>query len=92
MFKGYHAWIISSKSEFFDKIGLKASQKIPVLNGAIECEFREFVIFDGKYDDFVKEGNSVKKVREENAGSSERRPRRDRDAGHLDDDICISCL
>ena len=81
MFKGYHAWIISSKSEFFDKIGLKASQKIPVLNGAIECEFREFVIFDGKYDDFVKEGNSVKKVREENAGSSERRPRRDRDAG-----------
>ena len=23
VFKGYHAWIISSKSEFFDKIGLK---------------------------------------------------------------------
>ena len=60
VFKGYHAWIISSKSNLFDKIGLKPSQKVAVLNGAIECEFREYVIFDGKYVDFLKDGNRIK--------------------------------
>ena len=49
VFRGYHAWIIGYKPEYFDKIGLKPSVKFPVLNGALECEFREYVIFDGTY-------------------------------------------
>lgn len=60
VFQGYHAWIIGYKSEFFDKIGLKASVKIPVLNGALECEFREYVMFSGRYEDFRREGNTIK--------------------------------
>ena len=95
VFKGYHAWVIGEKNEYFDKIGLKASQKIPVLNGAIECEFREYVIFGGRYDDFVKEGNRLKSKPEDDAkrkpadkearrpreksSFGERRPRRERD-------------
>lgn len=59
VFKGYHAWIIGYRPEYFDKIGLKPSVRIPVLNGALECEFREYVMFEGSYADFVKQGNSI---------------------------------
>lgn len=60
VFQGYHAWVLGYKSEYFDKIGLRPSVKIPVLNGALECEFREFVIFDGTIADFRKQGFSLK--------------------------------
>lgn len=60
VFKGYHAWIISNKSEHFDKIGLRPSIRIPVLNGALECEFREYVIFDGSLSEFRKQGRSIR--------------------------------
>ena len=60
VFKGYHAWIISNKSEHFDKIGLRPSVRIPVLNGALECEFREYVIFDGSLSEFRKQGRSIR--------------------------------
>ena len=48
-FTGYTAWILGYRKELFDKIGLKPSAKIPVLNGALECEFRKYEIFDGTY-------------------------------------------
>lgn len=63
VFKGYHAWILGYKQEYFDKIGLKPSVKIPVLNGALECEFREYVIFDGSYSDFRRRGLSLRDPR-----------------------------
>ncbi len=49
VFKGYTAWILGYKLEYFDKIGLKHSSRIPTLNGALECEFRKYEIFDGTY-------------------------------------------
>lgn len=58
-FKGWHAWIIGYKDEQFDEIGLKPSVKIPLHNGSLECSLREYVLFDGKYSDFVAEGGSV---------------------------------
>ncbi len=60
VFKGYKAWILGYQDEQFDRIGLKPSIKYPILNGALECEFREYVIFDGKYNEFRKDGGSVK--------------------------------
>ncbi|MBQ7941672.1 MAG: RNA methyltransferase [Muribaculaceae bacterium] len=59
-FKGYNAWVISENNDLFDKIGLKPSLKYPILNGSIECELRQYVIFEGTYSDFRKEGRSVK--------------------------------
>lgn len=59
-FKGYNAWVISENNELFDKIGLKPSLKYPILNGALECELRQYVIFEGTYSNFRKEGRSVK--------------------------------
>lgn len=51
VFTGYKAWILSYKKECFDKIGLKASQKVKLKNGSLDCEFREYSIFAGKkYD------------------------------------------
>ena len=49
VFKGYTAWILGYKQEHFAKIGLKPSVKIPTLNGALECEFRKYDIFEGTY-------------------------------------------
>ena len=49
---GGEAWIISYHYECFDKIGLKASAKIPLFNGALPCELRKYEIFDGRYNDF----------------------------------------
>ena len=60
VFKGFNAWVISENNELFDKIGLKPSVKYPVLNGSLECELRQFVIFEGTYSNFRKEGRSVK--------------------------------
>lgn len=51
-FIGNEAWVLSYREECFDQIGLKASAKIPLFNGPLECEFRKYEIFDGKYKDF----------------------------------------
>lgn len=59
VFNGYHAWILGYKDEHFKEIGLKPSVKFPILNGALECELREYVLFDGKYDEFKIAGGSV---------------------------------
>lgn len=64
-FIGNDAWILSYRDECFDQIGLKPSQKIPLYNGALECEFRKYQIFDGKY----------KAYKSEAGGGNEREPR-----------------
>lgn len=60
VFKGFKAWVIGYNTELLDMIGLKPSLKFPLLNGSLECELREYVIFDGTYAEFRKEGRSVK--------------------------------
>ena len=65
-FAGNDAWILSCRDECFDQIGLKPSVKIELYNGALECQFRKYQLFDGKYKAF----------RQENEGK-EFKPRRD---------------
>ena len=65
-FAGNDAWILSYRDECFDQIGLKPSVKIELYNGALECQFRKYQLFDGKYKAF----------RQENEGK-EFKPRRD---------------
>lgn len=55
VFTGSTAWIISSSREGFDNIGLKPSKKIKLMNGSLECEFREYQIFGGKYNQHKKD-------------------------------------
>ncbi len=54
VFMGYDAWIISSNEEGFDKIGLKPSKKMKLINGALECEFRKYELFEGKRNELNK--------------------------------------
>lgn len=78
VFKGYHAWIIAAKNEYINKIGLAPSVKIPILNGSIECELREYIIFEGDYKSFRREGNRLRELEDKKA---ERRDSKRREAG-----------
>lgn len=57
-FSGNEAWVISSNPDLLAAIGLRPSEKIPLVNGALECEFRKFELFSGKRNDFLRESNS----------------------------------
>ena len=54
-FTGNDAWILSYREECFEQIGLKPSEKIELFNGALECQFRKYELFDGRYKDFKTE-------------------------------------
>lgn len=54
VFMGYQAWILSYKDECFDKIGLRPSEKIKLMNGSLECEYRCYELFEGTNKDFKK--------------------------------------
>lgn len=60
VFVGYHAWIIGYREEYFNKIGLTPSVKETLYNGSLECELREYVIFDGEYNAFRRGGGSIR--------------------------------
>ena len=68
VFKGYHAWVIAAKNEYISQIGLAPSVKLPILNGSLECELREYIIFDGDYKSFRRDGGRLRDTEEEPAG------------------------
>lgn len=78
VFTGYHAWIIGYREEYFNCIGLSPSVKESLLNGSLECELREYIIFDGDYDSFRKSGRSLRNHDDE--------PRRDKKKRRLSDE------
>lgn len=55
VFMGYSAWVLSYKKECFDKIGLKPSKKVQLVNGSLQCEFRRYDIFAGKRNERKRE-------------------------------------
>ena len=73
-FTGNDAWILSYRDECFDQIGLKPSVKIRLINGALECQFRQYQLFDGKFKAF-KSGEEGKNFKAKSEERSER-PRR----------------
>ena len=55
-YKGYNAWIISSDINALKFIGLRPTRKIALFNGALDCRFAKFEIYEGskrthKYED-----------------------------------------
>ncbi len=46
-FAGYNAWIISSNIPALKRVGLKASRRIPLFNGPLECRFYKFELYKG---------------------------------------------
>lgn len=54
VFTGYNVWILSYKDECFDKIGLRPSERMKLINGSLDCEYRHYEIFEGKNKDYKK--------------------------------------
>ncbi len=81
-FSGNDAWILSYREECFDQIGLKPSEKIELYNGSLECQFRKYELFDGRYRDFKTElnenGEEVATSEEGDKPKYERREPRER--------------
>lgn len=75
VFKGWHAWIIGYTDEYFNKIGLHPSLRLPILNGKLECELREYIIFDGDMKSFKRDGGSIATTRRPEKRDSKRPPR-----------------
>ena len=48
-FPGWTAWIISGDPTFATGIGLRAAQRIPLYNGALECRFYRFDVVAGQH-------------------------------------------
>ena len=63
VFPGWHAWIIGHREEYFEQIGLAPSEKVSLMNGSLDCELREYVIFEGNKRDFRAAGGKLKHER-----------------------------
>jgi putative N6-adenine-specific DNA methylase len=75
VFTGYSAWILSYKDECFDKIGLRPSEKMKMLNGSLECEYRCYEMFEGTNKEYKKALNEEgKEEKKEERKPSDRRP------------------
>ncbi len=85
VFMGYHAWIIGYEDVYFHEIGLAPSQKFAVNNGGLDCELREYVIFEGKKADFRARGGAIKEERREERPKNNRFSRNDRPERRKDD-------
>lgn len=59
-FTGGDAWLISSREELFDAIGMRPSMRYLLQNGALDCEFRKYQVFDGSMKDFKTAGFTIK--------------------------------
>jgi putative N6-adenine-specific DNA methylase len=52
VFTGYDAWIISSCLEGLDNIGLKPAFKTRLINGSLDCEYRQYQLFSGSHKEY----------------------------------------
>ncbi|MEM9990349.1 MAG: class I SAM-dependent RNA methyltransferase, partial [Bacteroidota bacterium] len=46
-FSDYDAWLISSNRAALKRIGLRASRKIILFNGPLECRFQHYELYRG---------------------------------------------
>ena len=59
-FAGNDAWILSYHEECFARIGFRPSTRIVLYNGALECEFRKYQVFEGRLKERREEGMDLK--------------------------------
>lgn len=80
VFPGWQAWIIGYREEYFEKIGLAPSEKISLMNGSLDCELREYIIFEGNKRDFRAAGGKLKHEKPvERKKEGDRKSKRDGD-------------
>ena len=64
-FSGATAWVISSNEDALKHIGLKPSQRIPLLNGELPCHFNKYELFAGNRKEFVKENQKNRRIQKD---------------------------
>jgi len=62
VFQGYDAWIISSNPDGMEAIGLKPAAKMKLINGSLDCEYRQYQLFSGKHKEFKANARNDKKT------------------------------
>lgn len=60
-FGGFNAWIITSSPEGMKSVGLRPSRKITVFNGALECRYLKYELYQGSKK-AVKNPDTMKKL------------------------------
>ncbi|MDR1356747.1 MAG: THUMP domain-containing protein [Tannerellaceae bacterium] len=60
VFTDYNVWILSYKEECFEKIALRPSEKVKLMNGSLACEYRRYEMFEGKNKDYKTSLNDAK--------------------------------
>lgn len=83
-FVGNDAWVLSYHDECFAKIGFRPSTRYALYNGALECEFRKYQVFDGKLSDRRGEGLDIKS-NEERERNKKFKPHRHKEGDDSDD-------
>lgn len=63
VFTGYHAWVIGYRDETMACIGLAPSSRDSLINGSLQCELREYIIFDGDRKSFKRGGGKLESAR-----------------------------
>jgi putative N6-adenine-specific DNA methylase len=53
-FPGSDAWILSSNMDAIKRIGLKASSRIRLYNGSLECHYMNYKTFKGNWKEYKK--------------------------------------
>jgi putative N6-adenine-specific DNA methylase len=46
-YAGFEAWVISSNKEAFKQVGLRASKKMKLYNGPLECRYQRYEMYEG---------------------------------------------
>lgn len=46
-FPGFEAWVISSNREAFKELRLKATKRLTLFNGGLECSFQQYKMYEG---------------------------------------------
>ncbi len=62
-FTGSTAWIISSDETYLKRMGLRPSQRIELLNGALDCWFNKYELFEGKRNEHLRQQHERKSDR-----------------------------
>lgn len=52
-FTGTSAWVISSEEYLLERIGMKPSEKVKLMNGPLDCYFNKYEIFSGKRVEWI---------------------------------------
>jgi len=61
---GWNAWLISSNRDALKHVGLRPSRRITLYNGALECSFQKFELYEGKKFDGPKGAKVSETVQE----------------------------